>query len=87
MDRAVSEVRDALHGAVDDLLGTNADAAKWIATVTDAEALIASLPESREREVALERLMECCWWYELAATGTGVFDRATAKRAVRRMRR
>lgn len=60
---------------------------KWLSVLTDAEALIAALPDSMEKEIALQKMTECAWWYSLAATDTSIMDNATAKRAVRKMRR
>ena len=77
-------LRDALHETVDEFCdGNNID--KWINVIGDAEALIAALDESYEREIALQKLMECAWWYSVAASKISTIDKQTAKKVVRRM--
>lgn len=84
----MADITGALHEAVDDLCNVDPGSMqKWISAITDAESLIAALPESRERDIAMERLTECSWWYSLAITETTVIDHQTAKKYVRKMRR
>ena len=84
----MNDYREALHAAVEDLCegkGRDELLRKWLKTLTDAEAIIESLPESREQEIALERLMECSWWVSLILTDAHVMEPREARRTVRRM--
>ena len=84
----MNDVREALHAAVEDLCegkGRDELLRKWTGVLTNAEAVIGSLPECREQEIALERLMECAWWVSLILTDAHVMARPTARRTVRRM--
>lgn len=84
----MNDVREALHAAVEDLCegkGRDELLRKWTGALTNAESVIVSLPECREQEIALERLMECAWWVSLILTDAHVMDCRDARRNVRRM--
>lgn len=84
----MNDVREALHAAVEDLTsgkGRDELLRKWLKTLTDAEAIIQTLPECREQEIAQERLMECAWWVSLVLTDAQVMEPRDARRTVRRM--
>lgn len=84
----MNDYREALHAAVEDMCdgkGRDELLRKWTSILTNAEAVIVSLPECREQEIALERLMECAWWVSLILTDAHVMDKRDARRTVRRM--
>lgn len=84
----MNDVREALHAAVEDLCdgkGRDELLRKWTGVLTNAEAIIESLPDCREQEIALERLMECAWWVSLILTDAHVMDKRDARRTVKRM--
>lgn len=84
----MNDYREALHAAVEDMCdgkGRDELLRKWLGALTSAEAIIVSLPECREQEIALERLMECSWWVSLILTDAQVMDAKTARKTVRRI--
>ena len=84
----MNDYREALHAAVEDLCeGKNRDELlrKWSSALTNVEAIIVSLPECKEQEIALQHLMECAWWVSLILTDAHIMDKPVARRTVRRM--
>ena len=85
----MNDTREALHAAVEDLFSGKDKGEflrKWTNALTNIEALLMSLPESHERQMAIDRMTECAYWTSLIITDAQVMDRQTARKTVRRMR-